>query len=185
MTKRNLIILTSVSVLLICWSACNKKEQAVAPPLPGNEPLTTLTLRVVNANDATDTSTASWVQLDPTGTTNPDTSHATLHLKSGASYNVTVQLLDSLNDITSEIKDRENYHLFCFDVASGLNLTCKQTDLDTNPKPLPIGLADLFTTGAASTGSLEVTLHHQPNVKDGTCAPGSIDIDATFTIQIK
>ncbi len=185
MKKRNIIILTSVFTLLICWSACNKKEQAVAPPLPGNEPLTTLVLKATNANDATDTPSASWIQLDPTGTNPPDTSHATLHLKSGASYNVVVQLLDSLNDITPEIKERENYHLFCFDVAPGLNLTCKQTDLDTNPKPLPIGLTDLFTTGAVSSGSLEVTLHHQPNVKDGTCPPGSIDIDATYTVKIQ
>jgi hypothetical protein len=121
MKKKNIIILTSVFTLLICWTACNKKEQAVAPPLPGNEPLTTLILKATNANDATDTPSASCIQLDPTGTNPPDTSHATLHLKSGASYNVVVQLLDSLNDITSEIKDRENYHLFCFDGECKVN----------------------------------------------------------------
>jgi len=185
MKKKNIIIVSTLCVLVSMWSSCDKKEQAVAPPLPGNEPLTTMILRATNVSDATDTSSASWVELDPTGTIGPDTSHATLHLKVGATYNVTVQLLDTLNDITPEIKARENYHLFCFDVAPGLNLTCKQTDLDTNPKPLPIGLTDLFTTGIASNGHLEVTLHHQPNVKDGTCAPGSVDIDATFTVKIQ
>jgi len=185
MQKQKIILLTSVFALLLLWSACNKKEQAVAPPLPGNEPLTSLVLKAINTNDATDTPSASWIQLDPTGTTSPDTSHAMLRLKAGASYNVTVQLLDSLNNITSEIKERENYHLFCFDVAPGLSLTCKPTDLDTNPTPLPIGLQDLFTTGVASAGYLEVTLHHQPNVKDGTCAPGSVDIDGTFTVKIQ
>lgn len=185
MKKLNSIIITSVFTFMVCWCACNKKEQAVAPPLPGNEPLTTLVIKASNPNDATDTPSASWIQLDPTGTANPDLSHDTLRLKAGVAYSVNIQLLDSLNDITSEIRTRENYHLFCFDVAAGLSLVCKQTDLDTNPKPLPIGLTDLFTAGAVSSGSLEVTLHHQPNVKDGTCSPGSIDIDATYTVKIK
>ena len=185
MKKKNIITILSVLMLLICWSACNKKEQAVAPPLPGNEPLTTMILRAVNAADPTDTPSATWMQLDPTGATPPDTSHATLSLRKNASYNVTIQLLDSLNDITPEIKARENYHLFCFDVSAGLGLTCVQTDKDTNPTPLPVGLTDLFTTTAVGKGSLEVTLHHQPNVKNGQCAPGSIDMDCTFSVGIQ
>lgn len=185
MKQTKIILITTACTLLIFWSACNKKEQAVAPPLPGNEPLTTMILHATNASNPADTVSASWIELDPTGATGPDTSHATLNLKAGTKYNVTIQLLDTLADITPEIKARENYHLFCFGVAAGLNLTCIQTDLDTNPKPLPIGLTDLFTAGAASSGQLEVTLHHQPNVKDGTCPPGSIDLDATFTVVIK
>ena len=185
MKKTKLITLIAVLALSILWAACNKKEEAGAVALPGNEPLTTMVLKATNTSDPTDTPSAKWAQLDPTGATPPDTSLATLNLKHNASYNVQIQLLDSLTDITSEIKARENYHLFCFDVAPSLNLSCVQTDLDTNPKPLPIGLTDLFTAGTVSTGHLEVTLHHQPNVKDGTCTPGSIDLDATFTVKIQ
>ena len=184
MKQKKTIMLASILTLQICWSACNKKETAIAPPLPGNEALTTMILTATNANDPTDIQTAKWIELDPTGATPPDTSVAVLNLKKNASYNVTIQLLDSLTDVTPEIKDRENYHLFCFDVSSGLNLTCIQTDKDTNPKPLPIGLTDLFTTTTVSNGHLEVTLHHQPNEKTGDCAPGSIDMDCTFTVNI-
>ena len=173
-----------VSSAVILWAACNKKEQAVSPPLPGNEALTTMVLKATNTTDPTDTPSAKWVELDPTGATPPDTSLATLHLKPNASYTVQIQLLDSLVDVTPEIKTRENYHLFCFDVAPGVKLTCVQTDKDTNPTPLPIGLTDLFTTTSISSGSLEVTLHHQPNVKNGSCSPGSIDMDCTFTVNI-
>ena len=98
---------------------------------------------------------------------------------------MTIQLLDSLKDVTPEIKDRQNYHLFCFGVSTGLYLTCIQTDKDTNPTPLPVGLADLFTTSTISNGHLEITLHHQPNVKNGDCAPGSIDMDCTFIVNIQ
>ncbi|MGH2566307.1 MAG: hypothetical protein ACRDE5_17440, partial [Ginsengibacter sp.] len=63
-------------------------------------------------------------------------------------------------------------------------LTVTRTDLDTNTPPLPIGLQDDFVTGAAGTGTLNVQLRHQPNAKNGTCAPGSSDADVDFTINI-
>ena len=184
MKQQTILAITVLLFIGVIWSSCNKKETAVAPPLPGNEALTSMILKAVNQADPSDTPSAKWVELDPSGATPPDTSHATLILRPNASYNVQIQLLDSLVDVTPEIKDRENYHLFCFDVTQGLNLTCTQTDRDTNPTPLPIGLTDLFITTALSTGHLEVTLHHQPNVKNGQCAPGSIDMDCTFSIKI-
>ena len=171
------------TILVATWCSCGK-ETVVSPPSPGNEALTTMILRATNNNDGTDTPMAKWVELDPSGATPPDTSMAKLYLKHGASYSVTIQLLDSMVDVTSEIKVRQNYHLFCFGVQTGLNLTCTQTDKDTNPTPLPIGLTDLFTAGAASSGNLEITLHHQPNVNNGDCAPGSIDMDCNFKINI-
>ena len=184
MKKQIIMMLSGAVMLLLLWSSCSKKVSAVAPPLPGNEPLTTMVLHVTNAADPTDTQTAKWIQLDPNGVAAPDTSTAQLTLKKNTSYNVTVQLLDTLNDLTSEIKTRENYHLFCFNVSSGLNLTCVQTDKDTNPTPLPVGLTDLFTADSVSTGTLEVVLHHQPNVKNGQCDPGSIDMDCSFKVGI-
>ena len=57
-------------------------------------------------------------------------------------------------------------------------------DHDTNPKQYEVGLVDLFTTTGISSGKLDITLHHQPNVKDGTCTPGSTDMDATFNVNI-
>ena len=183
MKKQNFILL-SIAALILIWCSCNKKEKAVSPPLPGNEALTTMIISATNTTDPADTPSARWIQLDPTGTNLPDTSHAILNLKKNASYNVSVYFLDSLSDVTSEIKDRQNYHLICFDISSSLNLTVLQTDHDANNPPLKIGLTDMFTTTSASTGRMEVTLHHQPNVKNGDCAPGSIDMDCTFSVNI-
>jgi hypothetical protein len=188
MKKRNLVFMTTIATLLIFWTACNKKEQAVAPPVPGNEFLTTVELVATNAADPTDTQTAKWVKLNPDDTSAPDISHAKLNLKKNANYNVQVKFLDETKtpaeDITSEIQDRENYHLVCFTIAAGLNLTVTRTDHDTNNPPLEVGLQDLFAAGAASSGNLEVVLHHQPNVKNGDCAPGSIDADVNYTVNI-
>ena len=66
-----------------------------------------------------------------------------------------------------------------------LNLTVTTTDVDTNTPALPLGFKTTFKTGAASTGYLRVVLRHQPNVKDGTFAPGSTDLDVGFKVSIK
>ena len=65
-----------------------------------------------------------------------------------------------------------------------LNLTVARTDYDTNNPPMQVGLNTIFTTGAASTGWLRVVQRHQPNVKDGTYAPGSADFDTNFAVNI-
>ncbi len=116
-------------------------------------------------------------------------------------------------DVGAEIKDRANIHSFFFQplptsqalvipaptgadtyplpiptptpTGNPLNLTVTRTDTDTNKTPLPVGLTDSFVTGAASTGYLRVVLRHQPNVKDGTFAPGSTDLDVGFTVSIQ
>ena len=183
MKKQTLILLTAIVALLIVWSSCNKKVQSPAVNI-ANEPLTTVEILATNTVDATDTPSARWVQLDLTGAIPPDTSHANLTLRKNASYNVQIKVLDTLYDTTPTIIERENYHLFCFDIGAGLNLTVTRTDHDNNNPPLPIGLTDLIVTTTASSGSLVVTLRHQPNVKDGTCAPGSTDIEGDFTVKI-
>ena len=171
-------------MMLFFMGACSKAEKNVTEQ-PDNELLTTVELKAVNTTDATDTPSAKWASI-PGGSL--DTSRAILNLKKNASYNVSVMFLDEsktpASDLTGEIRARGNYHLVCFNVSGGLTLAVSPTDHDSNSPALPIGLSDLLTTGAASAGRLEVILHHQPNVKTGDCAPGSIDADVNFTVNI-
>ena len=170
------------------WSSCSKDEKNVQAPVPDNEVITTVQLKVTNTADATDTATAKWVKLNPADTALPDLTHATLALKANATYNVQVKFLDEsqtpAEDITLEVQDRANYHLVCFTPATALNLSVVATDHDTHTPALPIGLADLLTTTTASTGNLNVMLHHQPTLKTGDCSLGSIDADVNFTVRI-
>jgi hypothetical protein len=178
---------TTLAAFLIFWG-CNNGEKTVSPPLPGNEFLTSVQLIATNASDGSDVQTA--IITDTTIISNPPASiqNPVLNLKANSTYHVAVKFLDETKtpagDVTTDIYDRRNYHLVCFDV-SGANLTVTRTDLDTNNPPLQIGLKDDFATGAASTGTLNVQLRHQPNAKNGDCAPGSSDADVTFTIKIK
>ncbi|HMH23532.1 MAG TPA: hypothetical protein VK563_17220 [Puia sp.] len=175
-------------LIMLSFYACKKEEKSVSPPVPGNEFLTTVRLVATNTADATDVQVATIT--DTTLIANPPDSinHPELKLRANSSYNVQVLFLDETKkpagNVTDDIYDRRNYHLLCFTVAGSATLTVVRTDKDTNNPPLEIGLQDRFTTGAASTGTLNVQLRHQPNAKNGSCDPGSSDADVDFKITI-
>lgn len=183
--KKITLMLIAVVTSGLLFHACKKDETAVSPPVPGNEFLTTVQLIVVNAADATDTKTVQVKQLPDQPI---DYSKATLNLKANSTYNVSVKFLDETTtpagDVTEDIYARRNYHLICFTVGGGANLTVVRTDLDTNTPALQVGLQDKFTTGAAGNGTLNVRLRHQPNAKNGDCDPGSSDADVDFTVNV-
>jgi hypothetical protein len=184
MNKKNLIVLATIAAIIIIWSSCNKKVQTPAVNI-APEVLTTEKLIATNANDPSDVDSAQWVQRDLTGAAPPDLSHDTLRLKANATYNVQYEVFDSSLNQTPLILARENFHLICFDIASDLNLTITRTDHDNNNPPLPIGLSDQFVTGAASADTVVITQWHQPNVKNGSCGLGAIDIQSPFYVIIK
>jgi len=114
----NHLLIWFFSLLLLGIGGCNKSESTVTPAPPSNEFLTTVSLKLQNTSNATDTLTAIWRQLDPTGAAPPDTSKAILNLKANATYSAQVIILDETQTppavVSDEIKDRENYHLFFF-----------------------------------------------------------------------
>jgi hypothetical protein len=207
-------ILVGIFLVALIISSCNKKESAVAPNI-SNETLTTIVLALKNTNAPYDSDTATWQQLlGANGVPLPmDTSKAILNLHANCLYTAQVLIYDKTQnpptDVSAELLQRENYHLFFFQptpvsssnffvndtttsipgtIVNGsgpyLNLTVKRTDLDTNNPPLQIGLTDNFITGTASSGHLRVVLRHQPNAKNGTYFPGSSDLDVTYSVTI-
>ncbi|WP_236704879.1 hypothetical protein [Hymenobacter sp. AT01-02] len=50
-------------------------------------------------------------------------------------------------------------------------------------------MSSTAVTGAANatgtTGSLKITLRHQPETKDGTATPGSTDAEVTFPTVVR
>lgn len=217
MNLKKVFFMLSAGALVL--SSCNKDEEVVSPTI-SNEALTTVQLQLVNVADATDKPTATWEQLlDNNGNPLPvDVSKANLTLKANATYTAYIQLSDKTQtpvfNVSAEIKERANYHIFFFqplptsnafvipaptgsDVypepiptpltagIASLNLTVTITDHDSNKTPFPVGLESQFKTGATSTGWLRIVLRHQPNLKDGTYAPGSTDMDAGFNVTIQ
>jgi hypothetical protein len=187
--KKFMSLLAVAASITLLFHACSKDEKTVSPPLPGNEFLTTVRVILTNTSDPSDVQIAA--VTDSTLVANPpdSISHPALKLKANSTYSMSVLFLDATKkpagNVTDDIYARRNYHLICFDISGGANLTVTRTDLDTNTPALPIGLQDKVTTGAASTGTLNLQLRHQPNAKNGDCAPGSSDADVDFNITIQ
>jgi hypothetical protein len=115
---------------------------------------------------------------------------------SNTPYNFNINRLASTTvNVTPEIRARQNYHLECFFMTGGVpflgsNLTVVRTDYDNNTPALQVGLNDNVTTSSNSipantNGRMEIIQEHQPNVKNGTCGPGSIDFDIFLGVSIQ
>lgn len=209
--KRSVYVLLGSALF---YAGCSSKsEEAVAPTI-SNEALTSITLKLTNRANVADVASCRYAyHLDNNGEIT-STDSTSLALKPNAVYDAQIVMLDTTQTpvfvVSNEIKERANYHLFFFQPtpvssanlsfgtnsasipetiasASGpyLNLKVDRADKDTNSPQLPVGLQDVFTTGAASSGKLKVILRHQPNAKNGTFAPGSTDLEANFIVNIK
>lgn len=157
-------------------------------PTPTNEEevITTLVVDLTPAGG----SGASAVQLkfydaDGDGSTAPVIT--TDKLKAGVTYTAAITVLNEtenpVGNVTEEIEEEKNAHLFCF-TAAGTDVTISYLDKDDNN--LPIGLSSSWVAGAAgSAGTVRVVLRHQPDVKNGECpGPGESDMDVTFPVQV-
>jgi hypothetical protein len=129
--------------------------------------------------------TYTWEDADGIGG-NPPSVIDTIKLAAAKTYKVNVMVYakhdDHSDNITSEILEENGDHLFVFKNSTA-NVTVAITDKDANN--LPVGLESLWTTGAASFGSINVVLRHQPGVKDGTETPGDTDIDVVYPVRIQ
>lgn len=110
------------------------------------------------------------------------------------SYDVALQLLNKTvspaEDITEEVEEESDAHRFYFAPAAGSNITV--SDLDQDDNGVAVGLNSVWTTGAAATGSIKVTLRHYPAVPPNKAAGDLVDsqksgtdIEATFTTKIQ
>lgn len=110
------------------------------------------------------------------------------------SYDVSLQLLNKTEtpaeDITEEVEEENTAHRFYFAPAAGSNITVSGLDKDDNG--VDLGLNSVWTTGAAATGSIKVTLRHYPAIPPNKAAGDLVDsqksgtdIEATFTTKIQ
>jgi len=87
-------------------------------------------------------------------------------------------------DITEEVEEEDTKHLLVYSVLVGLNLNIAAADTDANGKPFR--LQTTWTAGAASTGSVKITLRHEPD-KDAADpdVTGEVDAEVVFPVKIQ
>lgn len=186
---RNLSLsLLSMSFLALSISSCKKDDDLVEVPEPDQnevEVITTMTITFTDAAGIEPTVSATFQDLDGDGGDAP-TLFEDIILAPNTTYNAEILLLNETENpadtISNEVLEEGADHLFCFS-PSGVDVTITRTDSDGTYE---IGLQSQWVTGSTTgTGTTEIVLHHQPDVKDGTCSPGEIDVEVEFVTKIQ
>jgi hypothetical protein len=152
--------------------------------------ITTLTYTLTPVGGGTPV-VLSFKDLDGDGGNAPTIVGGTL--TAGVSYTGELDLLNEsespAESITEEIETEDEEHQFFF-AATGANLTITYDDVDADGNP--VGLKSRVVAGAAGSGTLRVTLRHEPNktasgVKEGNIANagGETDIEVDFPVTIQ
>lgn len=157
-----------------------------SPENPGNpNEEEVITSVVITATEGSNSYTFAY--SDPDGDGGNPPAIDTIVLSPSLVYNVTIDFLDEtknpVDTISAEILAEGDEHQIFFTVTSA-NLTTAYADMDINMAP--IGLVSTWTTGAISTGTVMITLKHQPDgTKDGNITTGETDVEISFPIRIE
>jgi len=161
------------------------------PIVPNEEELITTVNYTLSPAGGGDDIVLSYTDLDGDGSGAAVIVGGTL--SSQETYVGSLELLneteDPAEDITLEIQEEDEEHQFFFEVT-GADLSVAYTDTDADGNP--VGLSTSVTAGAVSSGTLKVTLKHEPvkdatGVSDGdiTNAGGETDIEVSFPINVE
>lgn len=174
--------------LMATLTQCKNADKVT--PEDENELITTVQLEFTRVGGG---SAQTFTYNDPDGDGGkPAVKFDTVSLMANTSYTLKMKVLDEsktpADDVTKEINEKKDEHLFVFTPDPASLFTYTYGDTDT--RNLPVGLTGTAKTGAVGTGKLRVQLRHQPPingkiVKDGTIGPGSDDVNLNFNLKVK
>jgi len=184
MKKLNYLAFAIVTILGL--SSCSNDNDG---PANEEEVITTVTTTLTSG---VNTITLTSRDLDGDG---PDAPVVTVSgpLAANSTYNGNVLFLNELasppENISTEVAEEGDEHQVFFQAAANIG-TFTYTDADVNGKP--IGLSFTLQTGNAASGTLTVTLRHEPNknasgVSEGdiTNAGGATDAQVSYGISVE
>lgn len=165
--------------------SCSSDDNNPPAPIDEEEVITTMTVNLTSGSSAIELQSKD---LDGDG---PDAPVITVsgNLLAETTYTGTIKLLNETEtpaeDITVEVKAEDDEHQFFFTAGGAITgVTYSDQDGDGNP----VGLSFEMVTGAAGSGTLQITLRHEPKKpNDGTLADagGETDIAQSFTVTIE
>lgn len=132
----------------------------------------------------------SYQDLDGDGPTEPIVVNGILTANTSYSGEITLlnETLSPPENITEEVEEEALDHQFFY--SNTANLTFVYTDFDDNGNP--VGIMFNLQTAAPTSGSMTITLRHEPDkygigVNEGQIenAGGETDISVTFGIEVQ
>ena len=164
------------------FTQCKDSGNEVKPD-DENELITTVILKFTEQGT---TNVSTFKSSDPDGEGGNQPVIEPVALKANTTYSVGIQLLDESKtpamDITEEVKEKSDEHLFIYTASPASLLTYTAEDKDANN--YPIGLVGKAVTGTVGSGTLKVQLRHQAGTKNGTATPGSDDVNVDYPLTI-
>lgn len=174
---------------LILLTSCSDDDDPIV--IVEEEVITTMTITLTPSGGGTPI-VMQTRDIDGDGP-NPPVITNPVNLAANTTYNGSIELLNELEspaeDITEEVEEKDDEHQFFFQATNSI-ATFGYSDVDGNGNP--IGLSFTLTTGAVGTGTVTVTLIHEPmkdasgvNSGDITNAGGEEDIAETFNVVVQ
>lgn len=204
-------LLLSLVALFFILTASNCKKKDPTPPEPGNDEELITTCKLV----FTDTlgKQTSYFFKDPDGDGGaapfygPDGGGQTdsvIVLAANKYYEVEIILLDESKNpvsvISDEVARESKEHMLFFNPQTALilnnhpdykielpdsKLQIAYKDKDNGSPVLALGLKTAWRTSNNGKFPLTIVLRHQPDVKDGSFAPGDTDLSVNFKYQVQ
>lgn len=107
---------------------------------------------------------------------------AILDIPANTSFSAHIHAVDGTTELDDEIEAESNDHLFTYAVT-GANLIVSDLTPDSNGKPF--GIESTWMSGAASTGTVRIRLHHEPTDKTAADPGGEIDLEVLFPVVVQ
>ena len=179
---------TLIALTAISLAACSSDDDGDTPEIINEEEvITTLNLTL---QSGAETIVLTSQDLDGDGPNAP-TITVSGNLDVSTVYNGTVEFLNETEspaeDITEEVEEEADEHQVFYTPSAGVDAAIAYGNFDSDNNPL--GTVVTLTTGAtAGTGTLTVTLRHEPTKpNDGTLsdAGGETDIQVTFPVTVE
>jgi len=178
--------LTAIFAFALILSAC-KKERGESND---EEIITTL---VITCTPQGGGAPLVFTFDDPDGPGGTNPSQDEIELEANKTYNVSLALLNATvnppEDITEEVEEENLAHRFYYEPSGGSNISV--SDLDNDANGVPLGITSTWTTTAAATGTITITLRHYPGNPPDKQSPdpvnspkSSTDMEVTFNTAV-
>lgn len=184
MKKRLFYIGLPIMLLTATLSSCSDDPEVVNE----EEVITNVTLTLKKSSTDPAPFIVSWNDVNLNSIVDEGEITSSGVLLEDETYAATIGLMNKTVDVTEEIEEEAEDHIFCFEVAD-VDIGISGFDTDSNGQR--VGLTSTWTTGDVSSGTVNIKLRHQPGFKTGDCplpgdpAPGETDIDITFDLEIE
>lgn len=195
-----LFLFLSIGFIVGCGDDDDPMEMEMEMENEEEEEISQVTLTFTPDNDE-DPIVATWFDADGEGSGAPTIDD--IQLEEGVTYTLDLILTNTLGstdeDITAEIKEEDDEHMFFFGFTDDLfsnpsgdgNLDNRTDPVNYNDQDAngnPVGLSSTWTAGEHSEipGEFTLVLKHQPDIKSATSgsSDGSTDVDITFPLRI-